>query len=706
MTRRKNIKPGPHERVLLVKPSGSSGLAFALNPIPLGIESIAAYLRERLELEDILIFDQFMEPAGAFPQVLQKFRPDIVGFSMSATEHNSGGEMMALVRRHDPSVPIIAGGFHPTGGPEIVLRELDCDAVVRGEGEGAFLDLVRGEEWSGIDGLSYWDRDTGEVVHNPDRDPIRDLDELPFPARDLRKRRGYDYKNNLLIDRVYDQMEFGRGCYGLCTFCCEPYFSRGRMRYKSPAWAMEEVRAIWEFHGRKPLRVLIGDPHIMGRPAAVSEFCDLLIEADLDITFQVMSRTEMVVKHPEVAEKMIRAGMISWEVGVESPKQEDLDITNKHVDLSVQNEGIRILRDLGGEVLGTFVVGLPHHTPEFVKRFPDYARAIGLAAAAFGVATPFPGTGFWKELERDGLIFERDWAKYDENHMTFHHPTMSPEDVEHLRNWCLARFWNLDSIVEQFRLDQIRVGKFRTRHKIPLSEFFLTVGRKLKFAVDAGSELAESSGLAPVNPPEYPVGGNVLRNGGGSTVAAVSPQPDLHDPTVPPTVTNAQGRRGRATRASTKVVRVSPREKAAKWVEYAKSMFDAWVDPRVERYFEEHPMHEVLDMRRFGRMFAGRRLQVVVEDRTARKCLLAINIEVGREGIRAIRVTRRPEPGHDFLLRADLPRMYVDPTLPPLARARETIKVFRTGVARLEGLGTILRLALFGLREALASKIR
>ena len=55
----KNLYTGPFSRVLLVKPSGSSGLAFALNPIPLGLESIAANIRD--QVEDILIYDQFME---------------------------------------------------------------------------------------------------------------------------------------------------------------------------------------------------------------------------------------------------------------------------------------------------------------------------------------------------------------------------------------------------------------------------------------------------------------------------------------------------------------------------------------------------------------------------------------------------------------------------------------------------------------------
>ena len=640
------LKQGPFSRVLLVKPTGSTGLAFALNPIPLGLESIAAYIRK--DVEDVMIYDQFMEKrnSAGLARVLVNFRPDLVGFSLSATEHQSGAELMGVVKKYNPQLPIIAGGYHPSGGPEIVLNYSPADAVCIGEGEGVMRDLVAGMDWSEIPGIKYRDySDGGEIVTNPTREFLPDLDAMPFPARELRKRRGYVYKNNLLLDRAFDQMEFGRGCHGKCTFCCEPYMSKGKQRYKSPARAMDEIRSIWDLHGHKPLRVLIGDPHILGQPRKVEELCDLLLAADLDITFQVMSRTDAIVKSPQVVEKMVRAGMISWELGVESPTQEDLDITQKHINLSTQNEGIAILRKLGAEALGTFVVGLPHHTKDFVKKFPAYAKEIGLAAAAFGVATPFPGTGYWDELNGQDLIFEEDWAKYDENHNVFYHPTMSTEEIEFLRNWCLARFWNLDAVLEQFRLDQVRVGKFRMPYKLPLFEFLNAVLKKLKFAVDAGAELSED-----------------------------------HD---------GDGYEG----------------KAAKFTQHAEFMFDAWVDPHMADYFREHPMHEILDMRSFGKMFHGKRLEVVMEDRARKKCLFAMNVSINKEGIDTIDLSKKPMPGADFLLRVDLPRMFVDPILAPLPKLKKTLNVFSTGIASIKGIALMAKFALYGIKEGIAVRM-
>ncbi len=627
---------GPYSRIILVKPSGDSGLAFAINMIPLGLESIAAYIRDIVD--DILIYDECMDKEP-FLKVLSGFKPDLVGFSMSATEHNTGGQLMKIVKNFDPKIPVIAGGFHPTGAPEIVLNDLKCDAVCRGEGESIMKEFVQGKEWGLIDGLSYKDPTSKKrIIHNKDRSVIKNLDTLPFPARDLRKRGRYDYKHFLLRNRDYDLTDFSRGCYGQCTFCCEPYFSKGVQRFRSPKKMMENIRDIYNFHGEKPLRILISDPHIMGQFRKVDRLSELLIEADLDITFQVMSRTETIVKQPKTVEKMIRAGMISWELGIESPLQGDLDITSKHIPLAIQTKAVEILSKLGGETLGTFVIGLPNHSREEIKKFPLHARKIGVSSAAFGIAAPFPGTPFWDELDSQGVIFERNWEKFDENNSVFHHPELSPTEIEDLRNWCMAKFWNLDTIVDQIKLINNRVGKFRFKNKVNIRDFLVTISKKLAFATNAGKDLAEKG----------------------------------------------------------------QKSQEENFLGYMRFMLDAWADPRIERYFSENPMHELIDMRQFGKLFEGKTLQIVVEDKTKDTCLFAMKVDIKREGISSISVSKKPTPNYNFLLRADINSLYVDPTLSTIGLGKHYFNLFMKGSLKIKGLGLLFKLVLYGIKESLS----
>ncbi len=628
-----------YSRVLLVSPSGPSGLSFALHPIPLGLECIAAMIRD--DVKAILIYNQFLDKEP-FSTTLSTFKPDLVAFSMSATEHNSGGRLMEQVRKYNPGIPIIAGGFHPTGAPEVVLKELECDAVCRGEGEIVFKDIVLGKPWKDIEGLSYkTNSGTEAIFHNPDREPIKDLDLLPFPARDLRLIRGYEYENKLLLDAKYDLMYFGRGCYGKCTFCCEPYFSKSTQRYRSPERTLEEIKEIYKFHGKRSLRILISDPHIMGQPRKVERLAELLIEADMNITFQVMSRTETIVKHPEIVEKMIRAGMISWELGIESPVQGDLDDTSKQIPLDKQEKAVGVLRKLGGETLGTYVIGLQNHTKRFIKTFPNHAREIGCSASAFGIATPFPGTGFWDQMKERDLIFETNWAKFDENHSVVKHPEMTPDEIEHLRSWCMGKFWNLDTVLEQIRLDEVRVGKFRLTHKPTIRQFLLMVGRKLGFAVSAGTELAGKSG-------------------------------------------------------------VSMKEH---YMASVRSMFDAWVDPRVENYFKVHPVHEILDMRQFGKMFAGKQFQIILEDPAKKKCVFALKMVVSKQGIEQIKTTRKPELDYDFMIRASMDVLWVPPNLTISQQWMNILSIISTRRVRISGWMILLKIILFGIKEAISMKL-
>ncbi|MHA1797846.1 MAG: B12-binding domain-containing radical SAM protein [Candidatus Helarchaeota archaeon] len=629
---------GPFTRILLVKPRGPSGLAFALNPIPLGLESIAGNIRE--DVESILIYDQFMDKEP-FHKVLASFKPDFVGFSLSATEHNSGGELMNVIKKFDKKIPIVAGGYHPSGAPEIVLKDLKCDAACRGEGEGIMKDLVKGMDWKDIKGLSFKDpKNNGKIIHNEERELISDLDTLPFPARDLRKKRGYKYNNILVLNRDYDLMEFGRGCFGKCTFCCEPYYSRSRQRYRSPERTLKEIKLIYKQHKYKPLRILIADPNILGNPRKVSQLADLLLEANLDVSFQVMSRTELIVRHKPIIEKMVRAGMISWELGIESPTQEDLDSTKKNIPLEVQKESIKILRDLGAETLGTFVIGLTNHSSKFIKTFPTFARNIGLSAAAFGIATPFPGTEYWNELASKNLIFEKDWTKFDENHCVINHPTLSPREIEKLRNWCTAKFWNIDTVVEQIRLDGIRVGKFRSKHKATIRDLIMMVGKKLLFAADAGSELAGKE----------------------------------------------EG------------------DHESNYAEHAKFMFDAWADPKLEEYFKKYPLYEIIDMRQFGKLFSKKRIQAVIEDGN-KKCVFAMLIKVGDKGIETIKTSKKPSLKYDFLIRSDLNSLFMDPNLSQMSQLKQLLKRFSSGRVRIKGYPLLFKLALYGIKEALSIRL-
>ena len=473
------------KRVLLVKPEGRTGLGFAMALIPIGLEYVAASIGD--VVDEVNMLDMSYEKRHSFPRFLDSFGPDLVGVSMSATKHKSGLRVASIAKKR--GIATVLGGYHPTAIPDELLSYKQVDMVVRGEGELTMRELVQKGSPEGVLGVSY--KESNKVVHNPDRPLIGDLDSLPFPARHLRR---HEYSSPLIIDRDVDQINTSRGCWGRCVFCCEPSMSRSRQRYRSPENVIEEIDQIYNvIHKKKPLCIFIGDPNFMGDVKRVSLFCDLLRESDFDVILHAMVRADSMARHPEVVRKMCDSNILHFCMGIESPSPEDLNVTHKGIDNEMQKKAIQAIRDCGGVAGGTFVIGLPGQSEEEIKQFPAYAKEIGLMSAAFGIATPFPGTEFYEALEREGLIFERDWTKYDENSSVFERPELQGRRrIEELRTYCLGRYLTPDTF-----FDRLAVIQKRDARKTPLSEFIADRIAQLVFLARAGStQLASSTNMA------------------------------------------------------------------------------------------------------------------------------------------------------------------------------------------------------------------
>ena len=464
------------KRVLLVKPAGKKGLGFASDIIPIGLEYIAAAIEGRVD--DVRIVDMELE-RHPLQHFIDLFHPDLVGITMSATDHDEGLRLAKIAKIN--GITTVVGGYHPTSIPDVLLSYPQVDLVVRGEGEYTMRELVQKGSPDGVRGLSY-KRDT-RVIHNEDRPLIEDLDSLPFPARHLRRHK-YSASTETDKERGGDVINTSRGCWGRCSFCCEPFMSRGRQRFRSPDNVIKELLEVVSFHHGKPLRIFVTDPNFIGNPKMIDRLCDLLYEHDLDIVFSVMARVDNVVQNPRLIKKMCKVGFLYYELGIESPNARDLNDTRKGTTSTMQRKAVKILTDNGAHAGGTFVIGLPGQTEEEIKSFPSYAKKIGLMGAAFGIATPFPGTEFYEALDKDGLIVERDWTKYDEMHSVFKLKDISRRRMEELATYCTAKFWTMDAFFRHAEEFMRRSGK-----KMTLADFMEEIFNKLKFGWSVGSDL-------------------------------------------------------------------------------------------------------------------------------------------------------------------------------------------------------------------------
>lgn len=465
------------KRILLVKPSGRKGLSFAFDLIPIGLEYIAAYIEDAVD--EVHIVDMELD-RRKFQDIINLYCPDLVGISLSATEHNEALRLAKIAKKNGAMTVI--GGYHPTSVPDLMLSYPQIDFVIRGEGEQTIRELIEHGTPENILGVSY--KKNGIVLHNDDRPKIENLDNLPFPARNLRQ---YQYKSqNRTTDN--DVIVMSRGCNGSCSFCCEPSMSSGCLRFRSPENVMQEILEMAKYHQNKSINVMFADPNFIGNPSGVDRLCDLLIEHNLNIEFSALVRADAMAKYPDIVKKMCRAGILKFEMGIESPNPRDLKSTRKGITNGIHREAVKNIRENGGRPGGTFVIGLPDQTIDEIKAFPTYAKEIGLTAAAFGIATPFPGTGFYKELDEQGLIFEKNWDNFDEMHSVYKTKHLSKETVEEMATYCMAKFWNLDTFI-----DQEMIAQKRTMRKKTMVDFARERILNLGFMTNNGNELQKNN---------------------------------------------------------------------------------------------------------------------------------------------------------------------------------------------------------------------
>ncbi len=139
--------------------------------------------------------------------------------------------------------------------------------------------------------------------------------------------------------------------------------------------------------------------------------------------FNVQTRSDIIVKFPEMIEMWKECGELSVFLGLEKIDDEGLDSVNKSNTAANNDQAIEILQDLDVGYTPNFIVdpGWGHEDFDKLKRWIDRT---GAYASGFSVLTPLPGTDLWDEVEDE--VNTEDWELFDIAHAVL--PTKLPLD--------------------------------------------------------------------------------------------------------------------------------------------------------------------------------------------------------------------------------------------------------------------------------------
>ena len=385
--------------------------------------------------------------------LVSRLAPDVVGLSIMTFQRNTARKIVALLRALRPSVRIVVGGYDPSLASEIYERpEWEIDAIVRGEGDITFRDLLRaweaGDTPGHVRGLSY--RTGHGFVRTPDRSASRLLaDEIRLPQRAGRVLGGYTF-----IGRPIDVVETSRGCTYDCSFC-SIIEMRGRNFYK---WPVERVIAdILDAKQRGARAIFLVDDNITLDVRRFEALCRAIVDAGLDdIDYIVQAMTSSIAAAGDtLAPLMRRAGFRYVFLGIENVLEADLQFLRARAKNSQRgasqakgtatDAAIDVLHRHGMYVVGGLIVGNPTDTRESIQANLDFARKF-IDWPYIQHPTPYPGTPMTEDFRQRGLIVNDNVDEYDGTTAVVRSEHLTADEIEFLRwraeRWMkLGHFW-------------------------------------------------------------------------------------------------------------------------------------------------------------------------------------------------------------------------------------------------------------------------
>lgn len=342
-----------------------------------------------------------------FYAALKETGADLVGIAFYADVYTRVDNLVNEIRSFSPLAKIVLGGPEASANREEIMQLFEkVDYLLAGEAEYTLVQLCNNLfeldeiELASIEGLSY--RKDGEVYHNPAPAPIKDIDSIPFPQRDLIRpdvwKKLY-YRPGL--DQPTDVILTSRGCPFSCKFC---YRLTPGYRARSAENVLAEIEEICS-RGAKGL-IIIDDNFTVNRKRCVA-ILEGILEKGWKLAIKCRGRVNSV--DPELLALMKKAGVRSVTFGIESGSQKVLDAMNKQVTVEQNYEAIKMVRDAKLQCYADIFLGFPGETPDTIRETSDFLLQAKPTGINMGWLYPLHGTEIYEQVKQNGTLVG-DWG--------------------------------------------------------------------------------------------------------------------------------------------------------------------------------------------------------------------------------------------------------------------------------------------------------
>ena len=351
-------------------------------------------------------------------------------------------------------IPVAIGGPHSTFLPEESLEH--ADYVIRGEGEETLVELLEnlesGKPLDTIKGLSF-KNSKQEIVHNPARELLKDLNEAPIPD--------FSIVHKWAEKAKVIPIATSRGCPFACKFCSViPMFGR-KYRFKSIDRIIEEIKAAAPQKGH----VFFIDDNFAANKERTKTLLRALIDNKTKFEWSAQVRTD-IAKDPELLKLMKASGCFSVYIGFESINPKTLSLYNKSQGLEDIENAIRAVKKHSINIHGMFVLGSDTDDIQTIRNTEKFAKKLDIDSIQFMILTPLPGTPVFEDLKSAGRLIHTDWSKYDAHHAVFEPKLMTAFELHVETLKAMSKFYSWPAILRnlwQFDFFYAVVGLYGKR---------------------------------------------------------------------------------------------------------------------------------------------------------------------------------------------------------------------------------------------------
>lgn len=363
-----------------------------------------------------------------FREVLAERDPDVVGLTMMSVDYNPVRRSCEIIKKVSPHTTIIVGGPHVTIALGDSLRIPNVDYLVTHEAEITFPHL--------LEQIAAGNPPTERVV----RGEPPDLNLIPFADRDLFldewRKFGYDLESPEVpfveeLPPPFVTVIAGRGCVYNCAFCKpgEDYLFGKHSRRRSVENVIEELELLRDRYNFGSF--MFHDDCLTEDREWVSEFSRRYQEADLARPFFCQSRADIIVKHEDMVDRMIEAGLKGYFIGFESGNPRVLGkVLRKGTTVEENYQAARICREKGITIWANYMLGIPTETKAEVADTVRMLKEIDPDYYSPAFFTPHPGTDLYDYVVQHDLSRITDYDSYRRNPTE---PKIRGQDYEFLR---------------------------------------------------------------------------------------------------------------------------------------------------------------------------------------------------------------------------------------------------------------------------------